>query len=83
MEQLQQQYNGQRLAVRSATQAVHAAQQALETGQSEITDLEADKRTLQQLAEEMQQQLATNSQVHWSACLHWYMQLVLCEPSET
>ena len=63
MEQLQQQYKEQQAVVRAATQAVRTAEQALETGRADIADLEAEKLSLQQSAEETQQQMASGSEV--------------------
>ena len=68
-EQLLQQQRDQQKVSRTAAQAVQAAQQALQNHQNDMNDLQADKTSLQHAAEEIQQQLATNSQVEPCACL--------------
>ncbi len=63
MMQFEEQQRQQHTAARTALSALRTAHQAVESGNVDIAELEADKRSLQQSAEEMQQQLASNSQV--------------------
>ena len=63
MRQFDEQERQHKAAEHTARRALRTAQQAVESGTTDIADLEADKRSLQQSAEEMEQQLASNSQV--------------------
>lgn len=60
--ELQQQHKDQRSAVVKAAHAAHAARTDLQAGKDQADELDQEKRSLQQAAEEMQQQLASNSQ---------------------
>lgn len=63
MTQFEEQQRQQHTAARTALSALRTAHQAVESGNADTAELEADKCSLQQSAEEMQQQLASNSQV--------------------
>ena len=69
--ELQQQHKDQRSAVVSAAHAAHAARIDLQAGKDQADELDQEKQSLQQAAEEMQQQLASNSQaiVAFASCL--------------
>lgn len=63
MAQMTEQSRQQHAAARAAAKDLHTAQLALQTGQGEAQELEEEKQSLQQLADTMQQSLASNSQV--------------------
>lgn len=63
MAQMTEQSRQQHATARAAAKDLHTAQLALQTGQGEAQELEEEKQSLQQLADTMQQSLASNSQV--------------------
>ena len=63
MAQMTEQSKQQHAAARAAAKDLHTEQLALQTGQGEAQELEEEKQSLQQLADTMQQSLASNSQV--------------------
>lgn len=63
MAQMTEQSRQQHAAARAAAKDLHIAQLALQAGQGEAQELEEEKQSLQQMADTMQQNLASNSQV--------------------